>query len=108
MLSDSHRRELESSGLIPDTIAKAGIYTATQEQVKEILGFNAGPGLAIPYRSLNGKGEFTAQAGEAASAEILEKVRDHLGIATARHAVSSGLEVGDRKAEAHVCLAKSA
>lgn len=57
-LTDSHRRELEASGLRPETILQAGFYSATSDQVKDILGFNAGPGLAIPYRSLNGKGEF--------------------------------------------------
>jgi len=57
--TDAHRRELEASGLSADAIRAAGFYSATADQVKEILGFSAGPGLAIPYRSLNGKGEFT-------------------------------------------------
>jgi hypothetical protein len=59
ILTDSHRRELEASGLLPDTILRAGFYSATADQVKEILGFNAGPGLAIPYRSMSAKAEFT-------------------------------------------------
>jgi hypothetical protein len=59
MLSNSHQCELQASGLTLDTITMAGIYSATAEQVNQILGFHAGPGLAIPYPSLNGKNAFT-------------------------------------------------
>lgn len=59
ILSQRHRQELEASGLSDATIRAGGFYSATPEQVKEILGFPAGPGLAIPYANLNGKSAFT-------------------------------------------------
>lgn len=42
-----------------ETIRRCGFYSASQEQVREILGFSAGAGLALPYGSQNGKGPFT-------------------------------------------------
>jgi hypothetical protein len=58
ILSKRHRQELEASGLSTETIRRCGFYSATAEQVKVILGFKAGPGLAIPYQNLNGKNDF--------------------------------------------------
>lgn len=57
-LSEAHRRELQQSGLTPETIAASKIYTAFAEQVAAILKFTAGPGMVIPYPNFNGNGEF--------------------------------------------------
>jgi hypothetical protein len=58
-LHPRHVTDLKASGLSDETIQLCGLYSASDDQVKAILGFNAGPGLAIPYRSLNGKNGFT-------------------------------------------------
>lgn len=44
-----HRDDLRSSGLNEETIREAGFYSGSAEEVKRILGFDAGPGLVIPY-----------------------------------------------------------
>lgn len=48
-LLDHHRHDLEASGLSPETIAAAGIYSAPEPETREILGFGVGPGWVIPY-----------------------------------------------------------
>ncbi|HYK89797.1 MAG TPA: AAA family ATPase [Acidobacteriota bacterium] len=58
ILSQKHLADLRLSGLSDETIHQSGFYTATEDQVREILKFDAGPGLAIPYRSQNSKAEF--------------------------------------------------
>lgn len=53
-----HRQNLELSGLTAETIASAGIYSASAEESKR-LGFgDAGSGMVIPYPSLNGQPDF--------------------------------------------------
>ncbi|WP_413935150.1 AAA family ATPase [Nitrospira sp. BLG_1] len=48
-LQDRHREELQDSGLSDATIKTAGLYSASKDQVSEILGLDAGPGLVFPY-----------------------------------------------------------
>jgi len=55
MLAPGHRDDLHRSGLTEETIALAGIYSATGEGVRDLLGFGAGPGMVFPYPSLNGE-----------------------------------------------------
>jgi hypothetical protein len=45
----SHLEDLRRSGLSDETIARAGIYSASERQVRDVLGFGAGPGMVIPY-----------------------------------------------------------
>jgi putative DNA primase/helicase len=45
----AHLEDLRKSGLSVETIAKAGIYSATAEEVEQLVGFHAGPGLVFPY-----------------------------------------------------------
>ncbi len=56
-LSDAHLRHLHDRGLTDATIEAAGLWTASAEQVAEILGFNPGSGgIVIPYfHPLNGQ-----------------------------------------------------
>lgn len=54
-LSAKHRTELRASGLTDETIAAAGIYSATSGEVHKILDWanrkvDWGTGMAIPYR----------------------------------------------------------
>jgi hypothetical protein len=44
-----HLDDLRRSGLSNYTIEALGFYSATEPEVKTILGFDAGEGLAIPY-----------------------------------------------------------
>src|SRR5262249_51762667 len=56
---DAHRAELRASGLTDETIARAGLYSAPERQVRDLLGYGAGPGLVFPYPALNGSaGEY--------------------------------------------------
>lgn len=48
-LTSRHLEDLRASGLSDDTIVAAGIFSASAKQVKKIIGFDAGPGLAFPY-----------------------------------------------------------
>ncbi len=54
MLTPGHHDELSRSGLSIETIGRAGIYSATAEGVRDVLGYGAGPGLVFPYPALNG------------------------------------------------------
>lgn len=49
MLHPHHLDDLRCSGLSDATIAGLGFHSGTADEVKAILGFNAGPGLVIPY-----------------------------------------------------------
>jgi hypothetical protein len=49
VITDSHRADLEGSGLTDETISLAGLYSAPERQVRDILGYGAGAGLVIPY-----------------------------------------------------------
>ena len=49
-----HLGDLRSSGLNDETIRTAGLYSASTDQVRKILGFNAGAGLAFPYPAIDG------------------------------------------------------
>src|SRR5438128_496017 len=51
---EPHMRDLMASGLSSETIARAGLYSAPERQVRDILGYGAGPGLVFPYREING------------------------------------------------------
>lgn len=53
-LSEGHTRDLAASGLTSETICEAGIYSAPERQVRDVLGYGAGPGMVFPYRALNG------------------------------------------------------
>jgi hypothetical protein len=44
-----HLEDLQRSGLSDETIDAMGFYSGTAAEVKAILGFDAGPGLLIPY-----------------------------------------------------------
>ena len=64
-LSDKHRVELHASGLTDATIAAAGLYSAEDKQVADILGWQPKEypwrrGLVFPY-VLNGEVEPTYQ-----------------------------------------------
>jgi AAA domain-containing protein/uncharacterized protein DUF3854 len=48
-LALSHREDLHRSGLDDEVIARAGIYSAPERQVRDILGYGAGAGMVIPY-----------------------------------------------------------
>ena len=52
-LETHHQDDLKSSGLSNETITAAEIYSATGPQVKKIIGFDAGPGLAFPYPGID-------------------------------------------------------
>ena len=54
MLRDKHRDELRESGLSDETIAASGIYSADNEEIKTILGWQPkhmqwGSGWVIPF-----------------------------------------------------------
>ncbi len=57
-LSPHHLEDLRRSGLSDDTIEALGFYSATAAQGKAILGFDAGPGLVIPYPCVGGAKPF--------------------------------------------------
>jgi len=57
-LAPGHVDELRRSGLSDDAIARAGLYSATEAGVRDLLGYGAGPGLVIPYPELNGSGPY--------------------------------------------------
>src|SRR2546428_12805703 len=48
-LVESHVRDLVASGLSTETILEAGLYSAPERQVRDVLGFGAGAGMVIPY-----------------------------------------------------------
>jgi hypothetical protein len=54
-----HMEELRGSGLSDETIEALGFYSGTAAEVKDILGFDAGPGLVIPYPTYEGAQPFS-------------------------------------------------
>lgn len=48
-LFGQHKLDLDNSGLTAETVTKAGIYSGTADEVRRILGFEAGTGLVFPY-----------------------------------------------------------
>lgn len=54
-----HRAELEGSGLSTETVTAAGLYCANADEVRGVLGFDAGPGLVFPFASMNGHPPFS-------------------------------------------------
>ena len=53
-LADGHRRDLEVSGLSPETIARCQFSSAPEREVRAWLGFGAGGGMLIPYWRADG------------------------------------------------------
>lgn len=51
-LVESHVRDLTASGLSTETILEAEMYSAPERQVRDVLGYGAGPGMVIPYRDV--------------------------------------------------------
>lgn len=50
MLSENHRDDLQSSGLLEPIIQASGVYSVTRAEARKILGFDpGGPALAFPY-----------------------------------------------------------
>jgi len=56
LLHEHHLRDLRSSGISDEMIKAMGCRSASAAEVKEILGFVAGPGLAFPFPTF-GNGE---------------------------------------------------
>jgi Domain of unknown function (DUF3854)/AAA domain len=54
-LNDAHRSDLERSGLSPETISDAGIYSASSKETALLLGYAPGSGMVIPYRDQDGR-----------------------------------------------------
>lgn len=54
MLTSGHLEDLRRSGLTDETITRAGIYSATEAGIRDVLHYAAGPGMVIPYPDLNG------------------------------------------------------
>lgn len=54
-LLSHHLADLQRSGLNIETIESLGFYSGTAAEVKAILGFDAGPGLIIPYPCYGGQ-----------------------------------------------------
>jgi len=59
ILNPQHLDDLHSSGLTDDTIKVLGFYSGTASQINAILGFDAGPGLVIPYPCIGGGEPFS-------------------------------------------------
>lgn len=57
-LFSHHLYDLRRSGLSDDTIDALGFYSGTADEVKAILGFDAGAGLVIPYPCASGTKPF--------------------------------------------------
>jgi hypothetical protein len=53
-----HIKDLKRSGLNDETIRHLGFYSGTAADMKAILGFDAGPGLIIPYPCYGGQPSF--------------------------------------------------
>lgn len=53
-LESHHIADLKRSGLSDETIAEAGVFSVSSDEVRNILGFNPNnsPGLAFPYNLL--------------------------------------------------------
>lgn len=54
-----HMEDLRRSGLTDETIESLGFYSAAAAEVTDILSFDAGPGLVIPYRPYEGRQAFS-------------------------------------------------
>jgi hypothetical protein len=54
-LAEQHLADLRRSGLSDETIAAAGFRSLSAEKVRQVLGMDVGPGLAIPYPGLTHK-----------------------------------------------------
>lgn len=54
-----HTEDLRRSGLGDESIEALGFYSGTAAEVKDILGFDAGPGLVIPYPTSEGQQPFS-------------------------------------------------
>ena len=54
-----HLADLRRAGLSDNTIQSLGFHSGTATEVKEILGFDAGPGLVIPYPCVGGLNPFS-------------------------------------------------
>lgn len=59
ILNPNHLEDLRQSGLTDDTIRSLGFYSGTASQINAILGFDAGPGLVIPYPCIGGGEPFS-------------------------------------------------
>lgn len=59
ILNPQHLKDLHSSGLTDETIKALGFYSGTASQINAILGFDAGPGLVIPYPCIGGGEPFS-------------------------------------------------
>jgi hypothetical protein len=68
-LVQEHYQDLLRSGLSDDTIAASQIYSASASQVAAILGYSAGPGMAIPYPMNGTSTSFTRIKLDRASAD---------------------------------------
>src|SRR5687768_16059989 len=54
-----HLLDLRRSGLSEETIRELGFYSGNTDEVRAILGFDAGPGLVIPYPAYDTLGPFS-------------------------------------------------
>lgn len=54
-----HTEDLRRSGLGDEIIDALGFYSGTAAEIKGILGFDAGPGLVIPYPTYEGQEPFS-------------------------------------------------
>lgn len=59
ILNHQHLEDLRQSGLTDGTIRSLGFYSGTASQINAILGFDAGPGLVIPYPCIGGGKPFS-------------------------------------------------
>lgn len=48
-LNDVHAAKLRSCGLTAETIARAGLHSGSEAEVREVLGYGVGTGLVIPF-----------------------------------------------------------
>ena len=53
-LADGHLEDLLRSGLVSETILGSQIYSASGPEASAIVGYGVGPGMVIPYPSVNG------------------------------------------------------
>ena len=64
ILTPNHLEDLRQSGLTDDTIRSLGFYSGTASQINAILGFDAGPGLVIPYPTADGQPYYRVKSGQ--------------------------------------------
>lgn len=53
-LEPHHLEDLRRSGLIDSTIISSGVYSASETEVRDLLGFRASAGLVFPYPRVSG------------------------------------------------------